>query len=129
MDAIGFKVKPVFQDPALELQLLLLALKALPIFDLLLQAQDEVKWVDGVGVASTIRDFYKDLDLGGDGVQQADLGVAEDSVVGKRALASDELPLAAGLLKGQALQAGVAPAQSDFLFQLLYGFIRVHPED
>lgn len=114
---------------ALELQLLLLTSKALPVFDLLLQVQNEVKWVDRIGMAPTIRVFHKDLDLGGDGVQQADVGVAEDSIVGKRAVASDELTLAAGLLKGQALQARVAPALSDFLFQFLYGFIRVHPED
>lgn len=83
LDVIGFKVKPVLQDMALELQLLLLAGKALPVFNLLFEAQDEVKWVDGIGMAPTIRVFHKDLDLGGDGVQQADVDVGEDSVVGQ----------------------------------------------
>lgn len=83
MDVIGFKVKPVLQDTALELQLLLLSLKALPIFNLLFQAQDKFEGVDGIGVTPTIWVFHKDLDLGGDGVQKADVNVGEDSVVGE----------------------------------------------
>ncbi|EGW10602.1 hypothetical protein I79_010333 [Cricetulus griseus] len=83
LDVIGFKVKPVLQDTALELQLLLLAWKAPPVFNLLFQVQDEVKWMNGVGVAPTIRVFHKDLDLRGDGVQQTDVDVGEDSVIGQ----------------------------------------------
>lgn len=83
MDTIGFKVKPVLQDMALELQLLLLASKALPVFNLLFQAQNKVEGVDSIGMTPTIWVFHKDLDLRGDGVQQADVDVREDPVVGK----------------------------------------------
>lgn len=113
----------------MELQQLLLSEKSLPVLYLLLQAQDETVGVDGICVTLTIRILHKDLDLRGDGLQQIDGDVREDSEIGQGAAAAEELPLTTRYLEGQTLQTHVAAALSNLLFNLLYRLIRVYPED
>lgn len=113
----------------LELQQLLLSEKPLPVLYLLLQAQDETFGVNGICVTLTMQILHEDLDLRGDSLQQIDWGVQEDSEIGQGAAAAEELPLTTRHLEGQTLQTHEAAALSNLLFNLLYGLIRVHPED
>lgn len=104
LNTIAPESRPILQDVTLELQLLLLSEQPLLVFYLLLQAQDEAVGVNGIGVTCTVRMLHKDLDLGGDCLQQIDGSVHEDSVIGQGAPAAEELPVASRYLEGQMLQ-------------------------
>lgn len=126
LNTIACESQPILQLLALKLQLLLLSEQPLLVFYLLLQGHDETVGVNGIGMAPTIWILHKDLDFGEDGLQQTDGSVQEDPEISQAVVAAEELPFTARCLEGQTLQAQEAPAQSDLLFNLSYGLIRVH---